>query len=65
LTVLKNNTHACDFYAKMKYSVDADISAAEPEAAHVILTKVVNKAAADAIKARAEEEEEQEEEKDK
>ena len=53
LTVLKNNVQALDFYTrKMKYVVDSEISASAEDAAHEILTKVVNPAECQAIKDR-------------
>ena len=55
LTVLKNNVHALDFYTrKMKYAVDSDVCASDEDAAHEVLTKIVDAAAAQAIKERAE-----------
>jgi len=52
LTVLKNNASAADFYGKLRYTIDAiSPSVSEEEAAHEILSKVVDPAAC----ARAEE----------
>jgi hypothetical protein len=58
LTVLKNNRNAFDFYtSKMKYSVDqSSPSLNDMEgAAHEILSKVVDKAAVEAIEKQAKE----------
>ena len=51
--MLKNNVQALDFYTrKMKYVVDSEISASAEDAAHEILTKVVNPSECQAIKDR-------------